>query len=125
EAVNESIYDWNLVDNTVFASLRTHSLFGKTQDELRTPQDWHALVHPDDRAGYHAETVAHFKGKTPRLVSEFRYRHGDGTWRWARQVGVAQRDATGRAVRLIGSTSDITAEKALAAALKESESRYA
>jgi PAS domain S-box-containing protein len=125
EAVNESIYDWNLVDNTVFASLRTHSLFGKTQDELRTPQDWHALVHPDDRAGYHAETVAHFKGKTPRLVSEFRYRHGDGTWRWARQVGVAQRDANGRAVRLIGSTSDITAEKALAAALKESEARYA
>ena len=125
EAVNESIYDWNLVDDTVFFSPRILALFGKTHDELRTPEDWRALVHPDDMAGYHAENVAHFKGKTPRLVSEYRYRHGNGTWRWARQVGVAQRDENGRAVRLIGSTSDITAEKTLAAALKESEARYA
>ena len=124
EAVNESIYDWNLVDDAVFFSLRVLALFGKTHDELRTPQDWRALIHPDDVAGYHAEIVAHFKGKTPRLVSEYRYRHGDGTWHWARQVGVAQRDENGRAVRLIGSTSDITAEKTLAAALKESEARY-
>ncbi len=125
EAVNESIYDWNLVDDTVFFSPRILALFGKTHDELRTPEDWRALVHPDDMAGYHAENVAHLKGRTPRLVSEYRYRHGDGTWRWARQVGVAQRDENGRAVRLIGSTSDITAEKTLAAALKDSEARYA
>ena len=125
EAVNESIYDWNLVDDTVFFSPRIFALFGKTHDELRTPQDWRALVHPDDMARYHAENVAHLKGRTPRLVSEYRYRHGDGSWRWARQVGVAQRDENGRAIRLIGSTSDITAEKTLAAALKESEARYA
>ena len=125
EAVNESIYDWNLVDDTVFFSPRILALFGKTHDELRTPEDWRALVHPDDMAGYHAENVAHLKGRTPRLASEYRYRHGNGTWRWARQVGVAQRDENGRAVRLIGSTSDITAEKTLAAALKESEARYA
>lgn len=125
EAVNESIYDWNLVDDTVFFSPRILALFGKTHDQLQTPEDWRALVHPDDMAGYHAESVAHLKGRTPRLVSEYRYRHGNGSWRWARQVGVAQRDANGRAVRLIGSTSDITAEKTLAAALKESEARYA
>lgn len=125
EAVNESIYDWNLVDDTVFFSPRILALFGKTHDELQTPEDWRALVHPDDMAGYHAESVAHLKGRTPRLVSEYRYRHGNDSWRWARQVGVAQRDANGRAVRLIGSTSDITAEKTLAAALKESEARYA
>ncbi len=125
EAVNESIYDWNLVDDTVFFSPRILALFGKTHDQLQTPEDWRALVHPDDMAGYHAESVAHLKGRTPRLVSEYRYRHGNGSWRWARQVGVAQRDANGRAVRLIGSTSDITAEKSLAAALKESEARYA
>jgi len=125
EAVNESIYDWNLVDDTVFFSPRILALFGKTHDQLQTPEDWRALVHPDDMAGYHAESVAHLKGRTPRLVSEYRYRHGNGSWRWARQVGVAQRDANGRAVRLIGSTSDITAEKTLAEALKESEARYA
>jgi PAS domain S-box-containing protein len=60
EAVNESIYDWNLVDDTVFFSLRVFALFGKTHDELRTPQDWRALIHPDDMAGYHTEIVAHF-----------------------------------------------------------------
>ncbi len=125
EAVNESIYDWNLAEGTIFYSSRILSLFGKTRDELRTPQDWRALVHPDDFADYRAAHVAHLKGHTPRLVCEYRYRHGDGSWRWARQVGVAQRDRQGRAVRMVGSTSDITEEKKLAAALKDSEARYA
>lgn len=125
EAVNEAVYDWNIAEGTIFYSPRILALFGKGLDELRTPADWASLVHPDDRDSYRAANVAHLKGATDRLVCEYRYLHGGGSWRWARQVGVAQRDATGRAVRLIGSTSDITEEKKLAEALRESEARYA
>ena len=125
EAVNESIYDWDLVGGTIFYSPRILAVFGRTHQDLRTPEDWAALVHPEDRAAYRAAHIAHFKGETARLVCEYRYKHGDGSWRWARQVGLAERDPGGRTVRMVGSSSDITEEKRLAAALKESEARYA
>jgi signal transduction histidine kinase len=62
---------------------------------------------------YRAAIVAHLKGEAERLEVEYRYRHADGTWHWARQHGVASRDLTGRACRVSGSTGDITAEKRL------------
>ena len=37
EAVNESVYDWNLADGTIFYSPRILALFGKSREELRTP----------------------------------------------------------------------------------------
>jgi signal transduction histidine kinase len=52
-----------------------------------------------------------------------RYLSGDGSWRWARQHGIAVRDDSGRAVRLVGSTGDITDNKRLAEALLQAEAR--
>src|SRR5262249_9970810 len=46
-----------------------------------------------------------------------------GSWRWARQHGLAVRNANGRAIRLIGSTGDITEGKQLAEALAQAEAR--
>ena len=46
-------------------------------------------------------------------------------WRWARQHGIAVRDARGRVVRMVGSTGDITELKRVELALKESQDRYA
>src|SRR5437764_3911441 len=52
--------------------------------------------------------AALYKGEIPRLDTEFRYRGREGTWRWARQHGIAVRDADGRARRMVGVTGDIT-----------------
>src|SRR6185503_9302482 len=54
-----------------------------------------------------------------------RYRLDDGTWHWARQHGMAVRDAKGRAVRLIGSTGNIDELKRVEQALRDSDERYA
>ena len=54
------------------------------------------------------------KGQVDRFTSEYRYRHPDGKWHWARQHGVALRDHSGRAYRVAGSTGDVTVEKDLA-----------
>jgi transcriptional regulator with GAF, ATPase, and Fis domain len=57
-------------------------------------------------------SIAHLKNKSARL--EYRYGHSDGTWHWARQHGLASRNEQGRAIRLAGSTGDITVEKEIA-----------
>ena len=97
----------------MYYSPRLYDLIALTPQELSTRQQWLDRVHPDDMPHYRAAIIAHLKGETERLEVEYRYRHADGSWHWARQHGVASRDQTGRACRVSGSTGDITTEKRL------------
>jgi two-component system cell cycle sensor histidine kinase PleC len=124
-AIREGVYDWDIVKGTVYYSDRVRSVLGFSREELGTPEDWLARIHPEDLPRYRAAHLAHFKGQTDRYECDYRYRGKDGTWRWARTHGIAQRDANGRAVRMIGSTGDITRLKQTEEALRQSEERYA
>ncbi|NMG77217.1 PAS-domain containing protein [Aromatoleum diolicum] len=107
-AVNEGVYDWDIVANSVYYSERFHRVLGLPPGLLSVPRDWLDRIHPEDMARCKAEHVAHLKGETERFECDYRFRAIDGSWRWARTHGVALRDADGRAIRLIGSTGDIT-----------------
>ncbi|HEU0258961.1 MAG TPA: GAF domain-containing protein, partial [Burkholderiales bacterium] len=124
-AINEGIYEWNIADGSTVYSDRVLRSLGLSRRQLRNAADWHQRIHPEDRARFDAALRDHFKGRTERFECDLRYRAGDGGWRWARQHGVAIRDAKGRAVRMIGSTGDITELKRVEEALKASEERYA
>jgi PAS domain S-box-containing protein len=113
QAINEAVYEWDVATGDMYYSSRLYDLIALTPDELSTRQQWVDRIHPDDMPHYRAAIVAHFKGETERFEVEYRYRHADGSWHWARQHGVASRDQTGRAYRVLGSTGDITAEKRL------------
>ena len=114
QAINEAVYEWDIATGEMYYSPRLHKVLGLTPEQLRTRADWVDRIHADDLPAYKTALVAHLKGETARFECEYRFRHPDGRWHWARQHGVALRDATGRAYRMIGSTGDITAEKALA-----------
>jgi PAS domain S-box-containing protein len=118
QAINEAVYEWDVASGEIYYSPRLHQALGLTPEQLRTRADWISRIHPDDLPVYRTALVAHFKGETPRLECEYRFRHPDGHWHWARQHGVALLDATGRAYRMIGSTGDITAERTLAQELE-------
>jgi PAS domain S-box-containing protein len=117
-AINESVYQWNVATGEMYYSPRLYEALGLTREELCTREDWIDRIHPDDLAQFRAANVAHLKGHTERLETEYRYQHPDGTWHWARQHGVVSRDSTGRALLMVGSTGDITAEKKLAEELE-------
>jgi PAS domain S-box-containing protein len=114
QAINEAVYEWDIATGEMYYSPRLYDLIALTPQELSTRQQWLDRVHPEDLPHHRAAIVAHLKGETERLEVEYRYRHADGSWHWARQHGVASRDRTGRAYRVSGSTGDITAEKRLA-----------
>jgi PAS domain S-box-containing protein len=107
-AINEGMYDWDIANDTVHYSDRVYRAVGMTPDDYSTAAGWIERIHPDDQPRYRAATRAHFKGETDRFECDYRYRGRDGSWRWARQHGIAVRDDAGRAVRMIGSTGDIT-----------------
>ena len=74
---------------------------------------------------YRQALVDHFKRRTRLHECEYRLRDRAGKYQWVLDHGIAVRNADGRAVRLVGAVSDITARKAAEQALRESEERYA
>jgi adenylate cyclase len=122
-AVNEAIYDWRIDRGEIYFSPNIHLQLGFSADELRTPEDWQRRIHPDDVVQYQAAMLEHFKGRTERFECTYRYRAPDGSWRWARQHGIALRDASERAFRMIGATGDVTDAKRTEEALEQARTR--
>ena len=109
---NEGLWDWNPLTMELFLSSRLMALLGEAAESLRTTSDaWLARMHPDDRDVYYLRMVAHLKGETQHFELEFRMATHDGSYRWFRSRGIAQRDDTGNAYRMVGSMGDITARK--------------
>ena len=121
-AINEGVYDWDVANGSIYYSEGIYSVLHLPRS-VQTPADWRQRIHPDDLAAYDAAILAHFRNETERFECDYRYRARYGVWRWARQHGIAQRDAEGRVTRMIGSTGDITELKSVAQALKESQER--
>jgi diguanylate cyclase (GGDEF)-like protein len=65
-------------------------------------------VHPDDRAGLTQALEGHLSGATQHFESEHRVQHRDGSYRWMLARGIAVRDPSGRATRVVGSQTDVT-----------------
>ena len=88
-------------------------------------EDWVNRIHPDDRA----RTVRHFldalAGAGRDYAAEYRIiRPSDGEIRWVGVTAEIERDATGRAVRLVGAHIDITDRMLAQDKLRESEERF-
>lgn len=66
----------------------------------------------------------HLLFETGRLENVFRFRHGNGSWRWTRVDLKLLRDQQGQPLEIVGSWFDITESKACELSLRESESRY-
>jgi signal transduction histidine kinase/CheY-like chemotaxis protein len=71
-------------------------------------QVWADQVHPDDLAGLQADVRAAFSGEADTDWVEFRMIRPDGELRYIRAFWTAERDQTGRAVRITGLNSDQT-----------------
>jgi PAS domain S-box-containing protein len=109
---NEGLWDWDPKTRHLYLSARLLSLLGLQSDTLRTTGDeWLKLIHPDDRARYREDFVAHLRGETEHFESEYRIADKDGKFHWVLARGLAHRNQQGRAVRIVGSIGDITARK--------------
>jgi len=110
--VNDGLWDWNLLTNSVYFSARWKGMLGYREDEvLDTPEEWFERIHESDRQRVKDEIAAHLSGLTPHFESEHRARHKDGTIRWMLSRGVAINDASNTPVRMAGSQTDITEGK--------------
>lgn len=123
EGSNSGILDLDIAADRLHCSRRWNEMLGRRGDESLSTAAFMELVHPDDRDGAMKALIAHFKGKTDSFSIEVRMRHADGSDRWMLSRGRAVRDENGRAVRMIGSQTDISEIKALQEALRDASIR--
>lgn len=112
EGANDGIWDWDLKTGELFYSPRYKSMLGLEEHEMEhTLAAWEERLHKDD---YHAAKKAindYLEGITNQYVAEFRIRHKDGHYIWMLERGKAQYDEEGNAIRMLGSSTDITDRK--------------
>jgi PAS domain S-box-containing protein len=126
EGTGDGLWDWDIASGHIFFSARWKSMLGYAVDEIGDGLDeWSSRVHPDDLADAMRLVQAHLDGATPFYHSEHRVRCKDGTWKWILDRGVVvTRDASGGALRVIGTHRDISESKNAQHALQESEQRF-
>jgi len=124
-AVGTLLYDADLVTGEVFRSAGLHAVLGFRPDEAEpTIAWWHVRVPPEDLARIERERTERALTGDDTLSQEYRVRHRDGhlvdVWDRARML----RDDTGRVVRIVGETFDVTERKRLELRLRDSERRF-
>ncbi|HYA01371.1 MAG TPA: diguanylate cyclase [Candidatus Binatia bacterium] len=114
-ATNDGLWDWDLGASTIFYSNRWKGLLGYQGSDLAgAPEDWFDRVHPDDLPRLREALDACIAGATEVMECEHRLRARGDSYRWMLCQALAVRDATdGRATRLVGSLTDVTAQREL------------
>jgi PAS domain S-box-containing protein len=92
------------------------------KEYIDDPKFWVDRLHPDDAEGM-MSWVSNLM-ETGSQVSEYRFRHKDGSYRWLHDELRMIYDAQGAPKEVVGSSVDITARKSVENELQESEERY-
>ncbi|HZV53990.1 MAG TPA: response regulator [Rhodocyclaceae bacterium] len=122
DATGEGIWDWDIGRNRVRVNARFCEILGmaKQHSELSTEElGRHGVL--EEAVAYRVALRECLKGETS-LWSECRLRRENGEIIWAMIRGdVVQRDASGRALRMVGSIADISERKLASEQLARSE----
>ncbi|MBI3929107.1 MAG: EAL domain-containing protein [Armatimonadetes bacterium] len=109
---NDGLWDWDLRKDEVYYSTRWKTMLGLTEGEVGNRiSEWFERVHPDDLKLLKQDLDSHLQRRTQQFENEHRVLHADGSYRWVLSRGMAVREDQGKAYRIAGSQTDITARK--------------
>jgi len=113
EGAGDGVWDWQLGSGRISSSMRWKSIMGfRSGQPDPSMAELQAQLHPDDLPRVQAELRRCLDGHAPNLDSEHRVSNGAGGWNWVQARGtVVERDAQQRALRMIGTLSDINARR--------------
>jgi diguanylate cyclase (GGDEF)-like protein/PAS domain S-box-containing protein len=108
-----ALWDWDLAINMAYFNEGWAQLTGAPPREaIFRGEEVVSWNHPDDREIFSAAFDDAVKGGTTDFNAEYRILNEAGEWIWIFSRGkVTQRDASGRALRMTGTSSNITKRK--------------
>ncbi|WP_322046341.1 diguanylate cyclase [Paraburkholderia sp. J67] len=116
------IWDRNVVTGEIRYSTGWKAMLGYADDEVTNRiEDSYLRLHPEDLAYVQATMRAHFEGRTDQYEVEHRIRCKDGSYKWICSRGkVTARGSDGHALRMVGTSTDVTSMREMAERLRES-----
>jgi PAS domain S-box-containing protein len=126
QATHDMIWDWDLQENEIFRNEDgLFSIYGfSTNDPIRRIADWVERIHPDDKERIKLKIGAIHEGNTEIFEAEYRFLRLDGKYAFIYDRGYIMRDASGKAIRVIGAAQDITELVRVSQMIRDSEERY-
>ncbi len=122
EGTRMGLWDWRIDTGAVVVNELWAAMLGYTKAELEpiSFETWARLCHSEDLVVARELLDAHFDKGAEFYECEIRMRHKDEHWVWILDRGkVLQRDAAGRAVRMLGTHLDITERKRAESKLRD------
>ena len=113
------VWEFDAVNNRLVWDDQMFRLYGFAADVYLDADRWRAALHPDDRERMARDQELAVTGEKD-FDTEFRVLWPDGSVHSIRAMALVQRDASGQALRLIGTNWDITAQKEAAEQLRQS-----
>ncbi|MFZ4706927.1 MAG: PAS domain S-box protein [Bacteroidales bacterium] len=125
KASNDGLFDWNLVTNNIYYSPGWKKMLGYADHEL--PNDisiWENLTNPDDVTKSKVNHPLLISKEIDHYVTEFKMKHKDGHWVDILSKAEACFDENGKAVRIVGTHTDITGRKLAEAKIREKDIEF-
>ena len=111
ETAGIALWDWDGQSGEVRHSRDWGPLYGLPRGaEANTPEEWLAMVHPDDRARVLESRKRALENGAP-FSEEFRAVWPDGSVHWLQGRATVFQDPDRKAVRMVGVNVDITSRK--------------
>lgn len=110
ESVGDGVYDWDISTDKVFFSSEWKEMLGYRDEEIEHVfHAWQELVHPEDIDNSLTDIRDHLSGKSKVYRNVHRILCKDHSYKWVLARGkVIERDDEGKAVRMIGTQTDIS-----------------
>ena len=116
----DGLWDWDVANDKVYFSPRWKEMLGYRDDELENKfSSWQERVHPEDLEEVMKAIKLNHEGRTEMFENKHRLKHKDGHWVWIYDRGKTQFDSNGKAIRMIGTHTDLTTEVNLRTKLSE------
>jgi two-component system, NtrC family, sensor kinase len=121
QKVSLGSWEWNIATDTIAWSNSLVNLHG-IEDSSIFPsfEQWLQLVHQDDRGRVQSAITKALSGEKDYDV-EFRTLRPDGSAQWIAARAALFRDESGRPVRMLGISLDVTSRKRAEEAIKETQ----
>jgi len=112
KATSDAIWDWNIAEGTLYWGEGFEAIFGHNRTEIPLGLDsWKKFIHPDDASYITASVDSICDGEETNWKEEYRYQRADKSYADVVNRGFVIRDATGKAVRMVGAMHDISERK--------------
>ncbi len=109
DGADDGIWDWDLVTDKYFTSMKWKDTPGETREEYFTSEaEWIGRFHPEEYEHNMKVMRDYLQSGEGAYMNRYRLRTDKGNYRWVLSKGKAIWDENGKAVRIAGSHADVT-----------------